>query len=219
MAKLSFPNNTQRMVIVGATGSGKTVAGMWQLSMRNYDEMPWYVVDFKYDSLINSIQNATHLDVKSKVPQRPGLYIVHPHPAEADYLEAQMWEVWNQENTGVFIDEGLMLGTRNNAFRALLTQGRSKHIPMIVLSQRPVWMDRFVFSESEYFQIFRLQHNKDLRAVNEFIPYDISKRLPEYHSYFYSVPDNRLVVLRPTPDDDAILSTFDAKLDKLKRAV
>jgi hypothetical protein len=61
--------------------------------------------------------------------------------------------VWAQENTGIYIDEGYMLGVRNPALNACLTQGRSKRIEMMILSQRPVWMSKFVFSESNYLRL------------------------------------------------------------------
>lgn len=216
---MQFPNDKQRMVILGATGSGKTVAGLWFLSQRNYDTKPWVIYDFKGEALINSIKGATRLDVGSKIPEQPGLYVVNPYPDQEQEVEAQMWGIWQQENIGVFIDEGFMVGNKNRAFRSLLTQGRSKHIPMIILSQRPVWLDRFVFSESEFFQVFRLQHRKDLASVQEFVPFDLSTRLPEHHSYYYSVVDNSCVILKPTPSDDVILDNFDAKLSRLTRTV
>ena len=216
---MNFPSDTQHLTIVGANGSGKTNAGLWHLSRRNYDLKPWIIFDFKNDDLINSIQGTFEIDVNSPAPSRPGIYVVHPHPAQSDDVENLMWRIWEHENIGVFVDEGLMIGTGNRGFRALLTQGRSKHIPMIVLSQRPKWMDRFVFSESTYFQIFRLQHIQDVKAVQEFIPFSIEKRLPEYYSYYYEVLKNEMVVLSPTPDPEAIIDTFDMRLSKIKQVV
>lgn len=216
---MRFANDQQRTSIVGATGSGKTFAAVWQLSLKNYDQKPWIIYDFKYDEMINSITGIVHIAVDAPVPDRPGLYVVHPHPAEADLVEAQMWKIWERGNIGVFVDEGYMVGKNNQAFRALLTQGRSKHIPMIVLSQRPVWMDRFVFSESEFFQIFRLQHKKDVASVQEFIPFDLSKRLPEYHSYYYDVHADKMVVLGPVPKRTEIMKTFNLKMEKLNKKV
>jgi hypothetical protein len=216
---MNFPNDTQRLSIVGATGSGKTHAALWHLSRRNYDSKPWIVYDFKYDDLINSIEGTIDLGVYELPPDKPGLYIVHPHPGEVEAVEQQLWQVWERGNIGVYIDEGYMIGQNSKAFRAILTQGRSKRIPMIILSQRPVWMDRFVFSESEFFQVFRLQHKKDVASVQQFIPSDLSKRLPEYYSYYYDVGANKTTVLKPVPDIDAILSTYDLRLRRMVRVV
>jgi hypothetical protein len=216
---LRRPGDTDRLAIVGATGSGKTHAALWHLSMANYDQKPWIIYDFKGDDLINGIESAYDLDIDDELPKRPGIYICHPNPDDEDELDVHMRKVWARENMGVYVDEGYMVGKNNKGFRRLLTQGRSKHIPLIVLSQRPVWMDRFVFSESGFFRVFRLQHNGDLRKVNEFIPYPITRRLPEYHSYYYDVASNEIGVMPPAPDQDAILDTFDARLSKLKKVV
>jgi len=213
---MNFPSDKQRLTIVGATGSGKTQAAMWHLSRRDYLSRPWIVYDYKYDSMINQIEGAIHIAVTDEPPTQPGIYIVHPDPGEVDEVASQMWQIWKQENIGVYIDEGYMVGNNNRAFRTLLTQGRSKHIPMIILSQRPVWMDKFVFTESEFFQVFRLQNTRDIKNVGEFIPHDITKRLPEYYSYYYDAPDDSLVILKPVPNENVILDTFSMRLQTLK---
>jgi hypothetical protein len=216
---MNLPNDTQRLTVLGATGSGKTNAGLWHLSQRNYDVKPWIIYDYKYDDTICAIDGASTLDLSESIPTAPGVYIVHPLPDQEEEVSDHMVRVWQQENTGVFIDEALMVGKYNRGFRYLLTQGRSKHIPMIINSQRPVWVDNFVFSESDYVQVFRLQNFKDVARVQEFVPYNLQKRLPQYHSYYYDVVQNKLVVMKPTPDGDAILDTFYTRLRKLKKVV
>jgi|HubBroStandDraft_5_1064220.scaffolds.fasta_scaffold31237_4 hypothetical protein len=216
---MNFPGDTDRLTIVGATGSGKTQAGMYHLSRRNIDTGIWIVYDFKRDELINEIESAQHIEMTSPLPERPGLYVVHPRPGNEDVVDEHMFRIWDRENIGVYVDEGYMVGNRSAGFRALLTQGRSKHIPMIVLSQRPVYMDKFVFSESQFFQVFRLQHDDDVSSAQKFIPFDLSERLPQYHSYYYDVVSNRLVVLSPVPDRDAILDTFATKLHQTRKVI
>lgn len=210
-----LPGDDQRHSIIGATGSGKTQAALHHLSMRNFHEMPWLAYNFKSDQSIDSIPGALHIGL-DEVPDKPGVYVTHPLPSDEPAVENQMWHIWKRGNTGVYIDEGYMVGRNNQAFRALLTQGRSKRIPMIILSQRPVWMDRFVFSESEFYQIFRLQHRKDRKTVQEFIPESINleKRLPDYHSYYYDVGANRAHILRPVPQMGHIHSTFRRRLPR-----
>lgn len=192
---------------------------MYNLSHRNFDTKPWIIYDFKNEELINGIEEAHHMDMSEKLPHTPGIYIVHPVPGEEDLVDDHMNRIWAQENMGVYVDEGYMVGQRSMGFRRLLTQGRSKRIPMIINSQRPVYMDRFVFSESEFFQVFRLQHTDDVRSAEKFIPYDLEERLPEFHSYYYDVKANKMAVLRPVPDSDAILDTFDHRLPKLRKVI
>jgi len=213
---VNLPNETQRLSIVGATGSGKTQAALWHLSNRDYLTRPWLIYNFKTDHSIDSIPYKKDVGL-NEVPVRPGIYVAHPSPDSQEEIEDQMWEIWSRGGIGIYVDEGYMVGNNNPAFRAILTQGRSKEIPAIVLSQRPAWMDRFVFSESEFFQIFRLNHKQDRKNVEQFIPADIGNRLPAYHSYYYDVGENKVTVLKPVPTLEKIYASFESRLKRLRR--
>src|ERR1035437_503251 len=215
---MRLPNDTQRISIVGRTGSGKTVAAAWHLSHADFQWMPWVVYDFKRDSLlaqIGELEGTEHIGLE-EIPRYPGIYFVHPHPDDTEGMKEQMWKIWAQENTGVFIDEGLMVGLYNPAFRSLLAQGRSKHIPMIILSQRPAWLDRFCFSESDYFQAFALNHIKDRQKMMEYVPANLLKPLPKYHSYYHDVGMAETVVMTPVPPIEDTLKVFDSKLTAMR---
>ncbi len=221
-----FPTDQQRLVILGATGSGKTNAAMWHLSQRDFHVKPWIIYNFKNDELIDGIEGTQPLELGAPLPHRPGIYVVHPYPGQETEVDDQLTEIWKQEDTGVYVDEGFMIPRNSQGFRRLLTQGRSKHIPMITNSQRPVWMDRFVFSEAEFYQVFRLQHRMDTKSVQEFVPnpdpekdHPLDERLPEYWSYYYDVGRNRLMKVRPVPDPDAIVDTFDVRLRSLRKVI
>jgi hypothetical protein len=214
---MKLPNDSQRIAIVGRTGSGKTQAGAWHLAQKNFNAKRWIIFDFKRDDLLNEIDGATEIAV-GEVPKKPGLYIVHPDGREgngAEAVEAMLWKIWETGNTGVYIDEGYMIGNRSAGLNALLTQGRSKHIPMIVLSQRPVFLSRFVFSEADFFQIFRLTDSEDEKTVRRYIrSYKDDTQLPIYHSVYHDVAQEDTVVLTPVPDRDEILDLFYDKLTK-----
>jgi hypothetical protein len=215
---INLPSDSERLGIVGKTGSGKTQAAAWHLSIRRFDLMPWIVYDFKMDELLNSIPGVEHIDVSS-VPTKPGVYLVHPHPDDIAGVSRQMSQIWAQENTGVYCDEGYMVcgpGRPNPWFRSLLTQGRSKRIPMIILSQRPVWLDRFVFSESEFYQVFGLNDKRDIETIQEYVPAKLTVKLPKYHSYYYDVAEDKVVVLTPVPDATAIKDSFAARFETMR---
>jgi hypothetical protein len=97
---------------------------------------------------------------------------------------------------------------KSKAFDAILTQGRSKRIPVIVLSQRPVWLSRFVFSEASYFQVFWLNDFRDRQTVQSFIPADTENRLPDFNSLWYDVGRDRVSRMLPVPARTTILETF-----------
>lgn len=216
---MRLPDKSQHLSIVGANGSGKSVAELWHISQQDLAGRIVVIFNWKHDEGIDGIPFSENIPLY-EIPTKPGVYIYHPVPEQDDdEVTAVLWEIWRRGNMCVVIDEGFMIKDRNPAFRALLTQGRSKGISLIVLSQRPVWMDRFVFSESMFFQVFRLQHRKDRKAVQEFIPKNIDKRLPEYHSYYYDVGRDEVVVLQPVPPLEDIYKTFNRKLAVIRKTV
>jgi hypothetical protein len=213
-----LPTDKQRIAVIGRTGTGKTLAGLWHLSRRNL-EKPWIIYDFKGDEHIGRIERAREVGL-DWLPRRTdrGLFVVRPSPADADSVEAQMWGLWQRENCGLFVDEGYLVS--NEAFQAILTQGRSKRMPVIVGLQRPVWAPRFIFSESDFYQVFALNDERDKRTVASFTPIDPeADRLPDFWSYYYDVGRDKLFTFRPVPGEQEILATFEEKLRPARKVI
>lgn len=212
------PRDDERHAIIGSTGSGKTVFGLWCLSQRSYDRMPWVIVDFKRDSNIAQIPRLEEIGVDSKVPKRKGLYVVRPWPDDVDdgAVTAFLRRIWERENCGVFIDEGYEIPARDPGLRALLTQGRSKSIPMICLTQRPAFVSPWLLSESEFKSVFFLNHPADIDRINQWSFAKVRPdHLPDHHSLWMQ-RDGRIVQpLKPCPPMAEILETFDSR--KVKR--
>lgn len=215
-----FPSDSERVSIVGRTGSGKTQLGAWLLSHMRFDKMPYIIIDYKGDDLLNSIENIIPVDAKSlPKPKQPGIYIAHMHPHDEEGIETILMKMWEQERTGLFVDEAFMIPKNSPAFMGILTQGRSKKIPSIVLSQRPVLLSKFVFTEADHFSVFHLNHEGDRKKVGEYLPKHVGhdESPPEFHSHWYDVKRNESFLLKPVPDRDRILERFSGKLKPKRR--
>ena len=134
-----------------------------------------------------------------QMPGKLGLYDMHVNPGQEDQLEDWLWKIWAKGNVGLFCDEVSLIPQRD-AFKAILRQGRSKLIPVIACTQRPVDIDREVFTESQYKMIFRLDDVRDYKTVQGFTRgAAIDKPLPRHWSYWYDGPRSRLLTLQPVP--------------------
>jgi len=216
--KFHLPKASQHVAIIGRNGSGKTHAALWHLSKRNFEVMPYVCFNFKGDELIDSIERARHIGLDD-FPKRPGIYVIHPTPQDIEdgRVDAFMWKMYARENIGGWIDESYML-QRSKAFETLLVQGRSKRIPLTVLTQRPVWVSRYIFSEAAFFQVFALTDKRDKQTVETIVPVDLEngERLGEFFSYYYDVLRDELFIMRPVPGADEILAGIDERLHKVR---
>jgi hypothetical protein len=215
--KFTIPWDQSRVAIIGRTGSGKTQFATWMLSERSIDKKPWIVFNFKGDKLIDAIRETKELALDATVPKAPGIYIMRPQPHQTEEVNDFLWKVWERENVGLYIDEGYMM-TGLKAFRSCLTQGRSKNIPMMILSQRPVWMDKFTWSEADYYAIFNLNILSDKQIVREYVP-RAKFPLPKFNAIWHDVAEDETFLLRPVPDRATILSRFRDRIGIKRRTI
>jgi len=226
-APINLPDDDDRLAVIGRTGSGKTWGMLWHLSRRSWgDDTPederkvWIIFDTKGDAFIADLHalGAIVIDIRKAPPTVPGLYIVRPLPiVDDDAFDAFLWRCWQRGGIGLCFDEGYMIpsGPKHAAFATILTQGRSLEIPVIVNSQRPAWMSRFVWTESGFFQVFALSHADDVTTVRKFIPkIPRDGSLPPYFSYYFDVGTDTLTRFSPVPDREKILARFKARLPK-----
>lgn len=215
---LRFPNDTQRHAIVGTTGSGKTTFGLWCLSQRSYDKMPWIIIDAKRDSVIRDVPGLEEIRIDAKPPRRPGLYVARPMPGDFDdgVCTKFLYDVWENEHTGLFIDEGYAFRQFDRGLRTVLTQGRSKRIPVISLSQKPSWVSPFLFSESEFKSVFYLDQPTDIERAMAWLPARdpntgdaVRPDLLEDHHSYWCHRRKEFKWLAPCPPEADIMEAFD----------
>jgi hypothetical protein len=213
MTGFRFPGGDARTTVLGATGSGKSTCGLWLLSHQRFDKRPWIAMDFKREIIFDRVGFPPIQQIKltDRPPRRPGLYLVSPRPGQDDALEAFLWRVWTRENCGLYIDEAALMPI-GDAFPAILQQGRSKRIPVIACSQRPVNVARGLFSEANFFCVYRMVDRRDYRVVEGFAPADMAAPLPRFAWHWYDVANNTLLAMSAVPSPAAVA-------DRLRQAI
>lgn len=200
-----LPGAADRTAVIGATGTGKTVLGAWLLSKQRFDKRPWVCIDFKDEELWDMVGTPPMQTLKvHQLPGKHGLYRMRVQPWDSDALEEWLKRVWSRGNIGLFVDE-VSLIPQKEAFKAILRQGRSRRIPVIACSQRPVDVDREVWSEANYISVFRLDDIRDYKIIKGFTrDAPIDRQLPEFWSHWYDKKKYTCIPLQPVPSPASI---------------
>lgn len=213
-----LPGNSHRTVITGRTGSGKTQFGYWLLTKADFDSQPWVIVDYKGDDLLNASGRVEEIGFKD-IPKYPGLYKISPLMAEDEAMDEWLIKCWYREKIGFYMDEGYRLPRTGQGFNAILTQGRSKRLPAIILTQRPSWISKFVFSEADFFAIMHLNEKNDRKRVLEFTgdKINIDERLEDYWAHWYDVGKDTAFKLKPVPKAEDLVEILHSRLKPKRR--
>jgi hypothetical protein len=200
-SRFRFPGGDNRTTVLGATGTGKSTCGTWLLAHQRLDKRPWVIIDFKREVIFDHVGFPPIVEMKldDRPPKKPGLYLVSPRPGQGEQLEDFLWRLWEKENVGIYVDEAALMPS-GDAFPAILQQGRSKHIPVIACSQRPVNVARGLFSEASFFCVYRMLDKRDYKTIEGFTPADMGEPLPRYHWHWYDVERDTLLDMAPVPE-------------------
>jgi hypothetical protein len=215
-----LPGLTHRTGVFGRTGTGKTRQGAWLLSVSAFDKQPFVVLDYKLEQLFTQADRIKEIGLKEKLPKAPGVYVLRPTSRDDEAVENWLWSVHEKENIGLYVDEGYGIDRFSKAMRAVLTQGRSKRLPVIWLSQRPTQIPPFVVSEADFLSVFQLTLPQDVQKVSEIMgkaEAELSQRLPDYHSRWFDVGRANGFVMKPVPGDEDILNRLDERLSPKRR--
>ena len=200
--QLILPGAEDRTIVIGSTGDGKTILVGWLLAQQRLDKRAWVWLDFKDEVLLDEVGTPPIRKLRlGDMPGKLGLYRMFVRPDQEDELEDWLWKVWKRGNIGIVCDEVSLL-PRGDAVKSIMRQGRSKRIPFIGATQRPVGCDPEIFSEAQYRVLFSIgDEHRDLPIIKGlFGRLDVRTPLPgPFYSYWYDVRRKQLTVLRPVP--------------------
>jgi hypothetical protein len=215
-----LPNASNRTVVFGRTGSGKTVFMKWLLSHQEIDRFPWVIIDYKQDGEYQDIPFVRECAI-GELPSRPGLYIMSPGFGDDEKIDAYFYNCLRKGGHGTLVDEGMsapQAEPRFRGLRTLLAQGRSKLAPVILGSQRPRRINKSLLSEGDFFARFHMSFGDDLDYTREFMPLETNAPLDEYHCHWYDVRRDTRFVVAPVNPDDA-LERLQSKLEPKRRFI
>jgi hypothetical protein len=208
-----FPGGDQRTTILGATGSGKSTCGLWMLAHQRLDIRPWLIFDFKRESFFDDIgfPPITVLGLDDKPPKRPGLYLVSPRPGDDDLVESFLWRIWEQENIGLYVDEAPLMPDSSSAFQACIQQGRSKRIPIIACTQRPVRVARGLFSEADFVCVYEVTDRRDYKLIEGLVPHRMSEPVAWHHWRWFDRKRRIVLNMAPVPRPEVVAAMLTAR--------
>lgn len=171
------------------------------------------MLDFKGEELFAAL-DLTPWDITQPLPVEPGIYWLRVLPGQESDVSQFFLNCYNTTDILIFTDEGYMLPYQDRWVRACLTQGRSKRIEMITLTQRPVKIDVFFLSEASYMGVFRLNVKDDRKRVSEYMDGLEIPRLPSFHCLWYDVALDDATVFEPVPPARELIEAFREEIEE-----
>lgn len=208
MKQFVLPGPADRTIVLGGTGTGKTIGGSWILSKQNFDKRPWVAIDFKDEVLWDMVGDPPMRELKlGNMPGKKGLFRMRVDPGQEEELEEWLWNIWRRTNVGLFVDEVNLIPRESAPMKAILRQGRSKLLPVIACTQRPVDICREFYSESQFKMIYQLDDDRDYKTVKMFTQgFPIDEPLPKHNSHWVDTKQRAHFRLGATPPPKEIAS-------------
>jgi hypothetical protein len=189
-----MPGPTDRAVIVGKTGSGKTTFAETVCAVRPF------VVVLDSKGTINwrgyTVVKTLHHAMKLRTTDYPRI-IYRPGPRElmdAGLVDKFFEWCYLRGHCAVYVDEVLSIATATTYpfwMAAILTRGRELGTVLYASTQRPYRCPRIIFSEAEHAYCFRLSLAQDRQRIEDdcSIPTEYQDQLSKYQ-FLYARQDD-----------------------------
>jgi len=196
-----------RLIVVGTTGSGKTVLAKHLLLNPNLTRV--VVIDPKHTFSLEGYKRGWSLPWLSNKFK----LIVRPSKKDDEKLASLLYSLLGAGNVIIYIDE---LATMADFFKlstAVLADiartGREKKVGLWTATQRPAWIPKIFLTESEVYIMFQLRTDADRKYMAGLMGDDVRDPIQKYQFWFLGSSGE------PTPD----LLTYDLKNSSIKNVV
>lgn len=164
-----------RTVIAGRTGSGKTTVAAYLMARRSRQH--WLILNPKHTAgykTLPDLQVLTRFNptkLEKALENRFTVLNFASDEMSSEFQDSVIQHVHeNYDNIGICADELYYLhdhGRPGNGLTAWLTRGRERDQTFLGLMQRPKWVSRFCFSESDMIVGMSLNLDDDRKTMVE----------------------------------------------------
>lgn len=195
-------------MVAGRTGSGKSTVACWLL---NRSPGHWIILNPKWTAAFNKLPDSKiieSIDLKKidRSLSENRFTIINPKSTQSDpdTLDALiMWLHESYTDVGLCVDELYAIhrnGTAGQGLIGWLTRGRELKQSFLGLTQRPAWLSKFLFSESDYIGGMSLALENDRKRMFEIAgnPLFLEKLQPR-EWLWYDVEGDSLRKFGPVP--------------------
>lgn len=202
-------NAGTRTVIAGRTGSGKTTLAAYLLLMRSYQH--WVILNPKHTAGYKDLPGAIvmdgwNADKFDKAIEANRFVVINFRKEEtnAEFMDDVVaWLHENYDDIGIAADELYYLhsnGKPGNGLIGLLTRGRERNQTFLGLMQRPAWVSRFCYSESDNIVGMALNLKDDRKRMVEATGHEgFSQTLHKREWLWYTVDADAAVLWGAVP--------------------
>lgn len=199
----------KRALLAGRTGSGKSTLAVWFLA-RSYQH--WVILNPKHTALYRQLPDAVVYrkfdprGISSDARRKKFIVLeLSGEEAEKNYMDGIIgWLHGALHNIGLCVDELYTLhsagGHAGSGLIGWLTRGREYRQSFLGLTQRPAWLSRFLFSETDYLCELELNLSEDRDRL-----YDATgdkhflERVTRHRWLWYDVERNTTTLYAPVP--------------------
>ncbi len=199
----------QRAVFAGRTGSGKSTVGCWLLKR---SPLNWLILNPKWTAAYSELPDSIILSTNKVRDLTDALkdhrFVIYNPPSNIasnpDVMDdLVMYFHENYSNMGLCADELYSLHKNGQAGPGIigwLTRGRELKQSFLGLTQRPAWVSKFLFSESDYIGGMSIVLRDDRKKMFENTgKEEFLEKVEPYHWLWYNVAKDNLRCFGPVP--------------------
>lgn len=181
----------KRIAICGSTGSGKSTLALRYLKSTSYH---WLIFNPKASRIFDSLGPAKFDRIEERRVwnslERNKFTSLHFPPQWRAQMQDEflLRTLERYTDIGICIDELYHIhnnGSAGPGVTGLLTRGRELRQSFLGLTQRPVFVSKFVFSEADIIVEMKLRFEDDRKRIEEFTGSEAALRKMSGHDFLY----------------------------------